>query len=152
MCTMKIALLHLWEWFVLWAYRKSQSYFTSNGCFLLLLMLAQIKAPHTLTFEFNLSIKLRCTTSTFLPFFSLIARQSKCYLLQVQNLWMFFSPKWRTPLIRINTDGEQMMVGWFSSVATRMIEASVDGVIWVCCVLYQFDLVVQAEYVKLHDD
>lgn len=44
------------------------------------------------------------------------------------------------------------MVGRVSGVATRFVEAEENHVIRVCCALHQLDLVVQAEYKKLHDE
>lgn len=73
----KITWLYLLNWFVLWAYKRLWSYYIFIIHFCLLFMLAQNKGPYTLTFKLNLSIMQSCTTSTFLSFLSMIARQLK---------------------------------------------------------------------------
>eukprot|EP00171_Calliarthron_tuberculosum_P002636 IDg2636t1 len=62
------------------------------------------------------------------------------------------APKWKTQLVGVSTDGERTMTGRLSGVATRIQEVADDGVVRVWCALHQLDLVVQAEYLHLHDD
>jgi hypothetical protein len=62
------------------------------------------------------------------------------------------APNWRMQLVGISTDGERTMTGRVTGVATQFDEEADGDVVRVWCALHQLDLVVQAEFKKLHDD
>jgi hypothetical protein len=62
------------------------------------------------------------------------------------------APNWRMQLVGISTDGERTMTGRITGVSTQFGEEADGDVVRVWCALHQLDLVVQAEFKKLHDD
>jgi len=62
------------------------------------------------------------------------------------------APEWKDQLIGVSTDGEPLMTGCVTGVATQFARATNFPCVEVWCGLHQVDLVVQAEYILLYDE
>lgn len=59
--------------------------------------------------------------------------------------------KWNTQLVGVSTDGEGKMTDRLSGVATRIQELTHDVFVRLWCALHHLYLVLQAEYLPLHE-
>jgi hypothetical protein len=84
-----------------------------------------------------------------LPFYDRHTAKNMC--LMVCKLLDNLCVSWRSKLVSVSTDGENMMTGWIGGFVTLMAKEAVYEVLRVWCPPHQMDLVIQDATVQISD-